>query len=44
MRPEGEITRGTTNPGPRADRWITQALGAALRAEERPLIVDLGFG
>ena len=46
MRPEGEITRGTTNPGRlrRADRWITQALGAALRAEERPLIVDLGFG
>ena len=46
MRPEGEITRGTTNPGRlrRVDRWITQALGAVLRADERPLIVDLGFG
>jgi SAM-dependent methyltransferase len=46
VRPEGEITRGTTNPGRlrRADRWITQALRAVLRAEERPLLVDLGFG
>ena len=46
MRPEGEITRGTTNPGRlrRADRWITQAQRAVLRAGERPLIVDLGFG
>lgn len=46
MRPEGEITRGTTNPGRlrRADRWITQALWPALRAADRPLIVDLGFG
>jgi len=26
------------------DRWITQALGSALGAAERPLIVDLGFG
>ncbi|MGH3251329.1 MAG: class I SAM-dependent methyltransferase [Trebonia sp.] len=44
MRPEGEITRGTTNPGRlrRVDRWIT--LQPALRALERPLIVDLGFG
>jgi hypothetical protein len=46
VRPEGEITRGTTNPGRlrRVDRWITQALGTVLRADERPLIVDLGFG
>ena len=46
MRPEGEITRGTTNPGRlrRVDRWITQAQQAVLRAQERPLIVDLGFG
>lgn len=46
MRPEGEITRGTTNPGRlrRVDRWITQAQQAGLRAQERPLIVDLGFG
>jgi hypothetical protein len=26
------------------DRWITQAQSAVLRARERPLIVDLGFG
>ena len=46
MRPEGEITRGTTNPGRlrRVDRWITQALAPALRAAERPLVIDLGFG
>ena len=46
MRPDGEITRGTTNPERlrRVDRWITQAQQAALRAGERPLIVDLGFG
>jgi hypothetical protein len=46
VRPEGEITRGTTNPGRlrRVDRWITQAQRAVLRAGERPLIVDLGFG
>jgi hypothetical protein len=46
VRPDGEITRGTTNPGRlrRVDRWITQAQRAVLRAQERPLIVDLGFG
>ncbi|MGH3278840.1 MAG: class I SAM-dependent methyltransferase [Trebonia sp.] len=46
MRPEGEITRGTTNPGRlrRVDRWIAQALRPVLRAAERPLVVDLGFG
>ncbi len=46
MRPDGEITRGTTNPSRlrRVDRWITQALRPVLRADERPLIVDLGFG
>jgi hypothetical protein len=46
VRPDGEITRGTTNPSRlrRVDRWITQAQRAALRAAERPLIVDLGFG
>jgi len=26
------------------DRWITQALRPVLRADERPLLVDLGFG
>jgi len=46
VRPDGEITRGTTNPGRlrRADRWITQALRPVLRADGRPLVVDLGFG
>jgi hypothetical protein len=46
VRPDGEITRGTTNPSRlrRVDRWITQAQQAVLRGHERPLIVDLGFG
>jgi hypothetical protein len=46
VRPEGDITRGTTNPGRlrRVDRWITQAQLAALRAQDSPLVVDLGFG
>jgi hypothetical protein len=46
VRPEGEITRGTTSPSRlrRVDRWITQAQRAVLRAGERPLLVDLGFG
>jgi len=26
------------------DRWVTQALRPVLRADERPLLVDLGFG
>lgn len=44
--PEGQITRGTTNPGRlrRVDRWITQAQRAVLRAREHPLVIDLGFG
>ena len=46
MRPEGEITRGTTNPGRlrRVDLWITQAQLSVLRAAPRPLLIDLGFG
>jgi hypothetical protein len=46
VRPDGEITRGTTNPSRlrRVDRWITQATAGVLRAAERPLIVDLGYG
>jgi hypothetical protein len=46
MRPEGEITRGTTSPSRlrRVDRWITQAQRSVLRAGEGPLLVDLGFG
>jgi hypothetical protein len=46
VRPEGDITRGTTNPSRlrRVDRWITQVQGPALRAAARPLVVDLGYG
>jgi SAM-dependent methyltransferase len=46
VRPEGDITRGTTNPARlrRVDRWITQAQLPVLRAASRPLVVDLGFG
>jgi hypothetical protein len=46
VRPEGDITRGTTNPGRlrRVDWWITQAQRAVLQAHRRPLVVDLGYG
>jgi hypothetical protein len=46
VRPDGDITRGTTSPSRlrRVDRWITQAQAGVLRAAPRPLIVDLGFG
>jgi hypothetical protein len=46
VRPEGDITRGTTNPGRlrRVDWWITQAERAVVAAHQRPLIVDLGYG
>ena len=46
MRPDGEITRGTTTPSRlrRVDRWITQAERSVLRSAPRPLIVDLGYG
>jgi hypothetical protein len=46
VRPDGDITRGTTNPERlrRVDRWITQAQRAVLFSQARPLIVDLGFG
>jgi hypothetical protein len=45
-RPEGVITRGTTNPNRlrRCDRWIVATQGRLLRASDRPLVVDLGFG
>jgi hypothetical protein len=46
VRPDGDITRGTTNPERlrRVDRWITQAQRAVLDRQARPLVVDLGFG
>jgi hypothetical protein len=45
-RPEGVVTRGTTNPNRlrRADRWIVATQGGRLRAADRPLVVDLGYG
>jgi hypothetical protein len=46
MRPQGTVTRGTTNPNRlrRMDHWITYACGDALRAAPVPLVVDLGYG
>jgi hypothetical protein len=46
MKPVGTITRGTTghNRLRRADRWLTAVHGAVLRAQDRPLVVDLGYG
>lgn len=40
------MTRGTTNPNRlrRMDRWIAHVADAGLRAAQRPLVVDLGFG
>ncbi|WP_084693332.1 SAM-dependent methyltransferase [Actinomadura atramentaria] len=45
-RPQGEVTRGTTAPNRlrRVDRWIAATQAAALRADARPLAVDLGYG
>jgi hypothetical protein len=42
----GVITRGTTNPNRlrRVDRWIAATQGRSLRAHDRPLVVDLGYG
>lgn len=45
-RPQGEITRGTTNPNRlrRVDNWIAATLGDALRGAADPLVIDLGYG
>ncbi|MEV5326853.1 class I SAM-dependent methyltransferase [Nonomuraea sp. NPDC052634] len=45
-KPVGTITRGTTghNRLRRGDRWIAAVHGQLLRAAERPLVVDLGYG
>jgi hypothetical protein len=45
-RPEGAVTRGTTAPNRlrRADRWIAGVYGPLLRRQDRPLVVDLGYG
>jgi hypothetical protein len=43
-RPQGEITRGTTNPNRlrRVDRWISTRLRES--GVREPLVVDLGYG
>ncbi|UGY92150.1 class I SAM-dependent methyltransferase [Streptomyces gobiensis] len=46
-RPEGTVTRGTTNPNRlrRMDRWIVATHGPALRrSAQPPVAVDLGYG
>ncbi len=45
-KPQGDITRGTTNPNRlrRVDRWIAWRCARALTEAEHPLVVDLGFG
>ncbi|MDQ7906699.1 class I SAM-dependent methyltransferase [Phytohabitans sp. ZYX-F-186] len=45
-RPQGEITRGTTNPNRlrRVDNWIAATLGDTLGDAADPLVVDLGYG
>jgi hypothetical protein len=46
LRPQGEITRGTTNPNRlrRVDRWLAWWCADALTAAADPVVVDLGFG
>ncbi|WBB79020.1 class I SAM-dependent methyltransferase [Micromonospora sp. WMMD882] len=46
MRPQGVVTRGTTNPNRlrRVDNWIVATCGDRLRAAADPLAVDLGYG
>ena len=45
-RPQGMVTRGTTNPNRlrRFDRWIVHRAGPSLRAHPAPTVVDLGYG
>ncbi|MGC4803940.1 class I SAM-dependent methyltransferase [Micromonospora sp. DT233] len=46
MRPQGVVTRGTTNPNRlrRVDNWLVETCGDRLRAAADPLVVDLGYG
>ncbi|WP_346537981.1 class I SAM-dependent methyltransferase [Micromonospora sp. DPT] len=46
VRPQGVVTRGTTNPNRlrRVDNWIVATCGDRLRAAADPLVVDLGYG
>jgi hypothetical protein len=45
-RPQGTVTRGTTNPNRlrRVDNWIAYRCAALLRDAPVPLVVDLGYG
>jgi hypothetical protein len=45
-RPQGVVTRGTTNPNRlrRVDNWIAVHLATVLRDAADPLVVDLGYG
>jgi hypothetical protein len=46
VRPQGMVTRGTTNPNRlrRVDRWLAGPEAARLRRATDPLVVDLGYG
>ncbi|WP_043965281.1 hypothetical protein [Micromonospora haikouensis] len=46
VRPQGVVTRGTTNPNRlrRVDNWIVETCGGRLRDAADPLVVDLGYG
>ncbi|MEU7822111.1 class I SAM-dependent methyltransferase [Catellatospora sp. NPDC049133] len=46
VKPQGEITRGTTNPNRlrRVDRWIAWWCAGVLSDATDPLVVDLGYG
>ena len=45
-RPQGTVTRGTTNPNRlrRVDRWLAGPQAWRLKAAEDPLVIDLGYG
>jgi tRNA G46 methylase TrmB len=45
-RPQGRVTRGTTNPNRlrRVDNWITAACADLVRSAVDPVVVDLGYG
>jgi hypothetical protein len=46
MKPQGVVTRGTTNPNRlrRVDNFIAYRCGEQLRRAAAPLVVDLGYG
>jgi hypothetical protein len=46
VKPQGVVTRGTTNPNRlrRVDNFIAYRCGDLLRRADAPLVVDLGYG